>query len=352
MKGLLGWGEMGLEIVGEAEDGVDALSFLRRRTADIVITDMKMPGTDGVGLLKSLQEEFPRIQVIVMSGFDDAGYMKQAIRARAVEYLFKPLDPVELRSALERSLRNLERENAGRPDATVSGVPFYEKAVLDRYRSFWPRLRESLQSGAFEEGEKAIGELDGFLEETWGHQPAPGWASGVATDFGNSFREYMISRGLDFSGGDSFKGISDCADFADTTAAIRRMFRSVCALVIALRSQRGRLDTGAVRSYIESHFLEELELDALALRFFVNRDHLSRTFSTQIGETITGFITRLRMERAACLLADEALAIKDIAPMCAYEDLSYFYRVFRSHFGMTPADFRENITGSNHRKIQ
>jgi two-component system response regulator YesN len=352
VKGLLDWGAMGLEIAAEAEDGQDALAFLRRRAADIVITDMKMPGTDGVGLLKSLQEEFPRIRVIVMSGFGDAGYMKQAIRARAVEYLFKPVDPAELRSALERSLRELEKENATRADVTVAGLPFYEKSALDRYRAFWPRLRDSLQGGAFEDGEKTISGLAAFLEETWGRRPSPGWASGVAADFSNSFREYMVSRGMDFSGESAFEGVPDCGDFAETAAAIRRMFRSVCLLSTALRSQRGRLDIGAVRAYLESHFLEELDLDALALRFFVNRDHLSRTFSAQAGETITGFITRLRMERAACLLADESLAIKDIAPMCAYEDLSYFYRVFRAHFGKTPAEFRESLTGDNRIKIQ
>src|SRR5665647_984121 len=74
------WDKLALTIIGEAEDGTQGLRMIAELTPDIVVTDMRMPGIDGVELLKALNDKHPLLKIIVMSGYDDFVYLKQAIQ--------------------------------------------------------------------------------------------------------------------------------------------------------------------------------------------------------------------------------------------------------------------------------
>jgi two-component system response regulator YesN len=82
-------------------------------------------------------------------------------------------------------------------------------------------------------------------------------------------------------------------------------------------------------------------LDTVAQRFFVSKEHLSRAFKSQSGENLSDYISRKRMEKAKELIVEGELAIKHVAKLTGYEDVAYFYRVFKKHFGQTPGDLRK-----------
>ena len=88
-KSLLCWQQYGYEIIGEAENGKQALTLCRQLHPDILFTDMKMPVMDGVGLLRALAEEPQRPVVIALSGYDDFALVRDAMRLGAVDYLLK-----------------------------------------------------------------------------------------------------------------------------------------------------------------------------------------------------------------------------------------------------------------------
>jgi two-component system response regulator YesN len=108
------WENLGMEIVGEAEDGQEALRLTESLRPDIVITDMRMPGTDGTALLQMLNDDYPAIKTVVVSGYDDFHYAKHAIRYKAIDYLLKPVDPKELNAALQNCKRGLEADQMDR----------------------------------------------------------------------------------------------------------------------------------------------------------------------------------------------------------------------------------------------
>lgn len=105
------WNELGMTVVGEAEDGEQAIQLVKQHQPHIIITDMRMPGTDGVELLQTLSGKYPQIKVIVVSGYDDFNYAKHAIRHRAADYLLKPVNPDELNAVLAKCARDLEKSN-------------------------------------------------------------------------------------------------------------------------------------------------------------------------------------------------------------------------------------------------
>jgi YesN/AraC family two-component response regulator len=105
----------GFSVAGQTSDGKEALSWLKTNSVDIVITDIRMGEMNGLELLARLRQLFPKLPVIVVSGYSDFEYAKEAIRHGVVDYLLKPVNRVELASVLRR-VREQRDEGAAAPD--------------------------------------------------------------------------------------------------------------------------------------------------------------------------------------------------------------------------------------------
>jgi YesN/AraC family two-component response regulator len=88
------------EVVGKAQTGIQAYDLIKQLSPDLVITDIRMPTLDGIELIRKTRESFPLTDFIITSGFSDFEYTKNAIHLQVAEYLLKPIDPDELKSAL------------------------------------------------------------------------------------------------------------------------------------------------------------------------------------------------------------------------------------------------------------
>lgn len=105
LKYLLDWNKAGFEIAGEAGNGKQALEMLREGQYSLVITDIKMPVLDGIGLIEQLRE-FSDIPVIIMSGYEDFAYAKKALAFHVKDYLLKPAEEDDV----FKLLRSIEEE--------------------------------------------------------------------------------------------------------------------------------------------------------------------------------------------------------------------------------------------------
>jgi DNA-binding NarL/FixJ family response regulator len=98
--------EDGIEVVGEAADGVEALLLVPETRPDVALVDARMPKMDGVELIGRLTEEHPRVAAIILTTFDDDEYIFGGLRAGARGYLLKDTPPEELVSAIEKASRD------------------------------------------------------------------------------------------------------------------------------------------------------------------------------------------------------------------------------------------------------
>ncbi|GGD82409.1 response regulator [Paenibacillus nasutitermitis] len=98
-----------LEVIG-AFSAKEALEWLKRTKVDIVISDIRMPGMDGMTLHREIVRYWPRCQVIFLSGFNDFGYAQRAIRGGALDYVLKTDGDEVLITAVEKAVRKLEAE--------------------------------------------------------------------------------------------------------------------------------------------------------------------------------------------------------------------------------------------------
>jgi two-component system response regulator YesN len=104
---LTPWDELGMVCVGEAADGEQALEKIRSTSPDIVITDIRMPGMDGLSLIEALcdlatsaEKDLP--EIIILSGYSEFEYARRAMRFGVDEYLLKPIEDEALGAALLR----------------------------------------------------------------------------------------------------------------------------------------------------------------------------------------------------------------------------------------------------------
>lgn len=91
IKKMVPWEQYGFELVGEASDGEMALPLIKKLKPDLLITDIKMPFMDGLTLCKVVKKELPDIKIVILSGYDDFNYAKEAIGIGVEDYLLKPI---------------------------------------------------------------------------------------------------------------------------------------------------------------------------------------------------------------------------------------------------------------------
>jgi DNA-binding NtrC family response regulator len=89
-----------------AWDGDEALRAMGSAAFDVVLLDMRMPGTGGMSVLKSIKEKWPESEVIVITGYPTVESAKEAIRLGAHDYLAKPVGPEEVMQATRSALRS------------------------------------------------------------------------------------------------------------------------------------------------------------------------------------------------------------------------------------------------------
>jgi DNA-binding NtrC family response regulator len=93
-------------VLRTASDGATALLLLQEHPPDLVISDIQMPGMDGIAFLRAIRRWFPDLPVILVTGYATVETAVAALRSRAYDYLKKPVSLEELQTCLERIERN------------------------------------------------------------------------------------------------------------------------------------------------------------------------------------------------------------------------------------------------------
>jgi two-component system, response regulator YesN len=118
--------------------------------------------------------------------------------------------------------------------------------------------------------------------------------------------------------------------------------KSYIEYMLNLKKKKSRVDLEEIKEYINRNFTDShLSLEILANKFFVSKEYLSKAFKSMYKCNITEYIVGQRMEHARQLLEDNELQIKSIAAMVGYEDVTYFYRVFKKYYKISPGEMRQ-----------
>ncbi|WP_079410185.1 response regulator transcription factor [Paenibacillus ferrarius] len=330
------WTRFGITQIEEAEDGLKGLNIIQDILPEIVITDMKMRGMGGIELLQKLTEDYPFVRKIVVSGYEDFSYTKQAILSRVDEYILKPINPEELNQGLEKAIREL------RISRGLHAVQPLDKEILKVITTYKQIIARTFQELHLEDIQGRFLELGRQLEEQGALQP--GINNSLYKQFMLLLEEQASMAGADITfmlpihTGAFF--VTDNTPIMQWIEVLSSAYAAVLEELILRRKSKSRIDIEDIRQFIERSFAEPITLESIANRFFISKEHLSRTFKQETGSTVMDYIIFKRMEKAKLLLQDPSVSIKSAAEAVGYSDLNYFHRIFKKMTGNTPAQLR------------
>ncbi|HHV60628.1 MAG TPA: response regulator [Clostridiaceae bacterium] len=135
---LIPFEKLGLNLLGEASNGIEAYHMCVEQQCDILITDIMMPGLNGLELIEELKKALPDLKIIIITGYSDFEYSRAAIKFGVTDYLLKPIDGDELTQALMKIKTEILEERARQKKETElkakydNALPFVSENVLNK----------------------------------------------------------------------------------------------------------------------------------------------------------------------------------------------------------------------------
>lgn len=139
-KGLIlttDWQKYGCEVVGDASNGLEGIEKITKMKPDIVITDVRMPGLDGIEMIGRLKSKGIKPEFIIISGYSEFEYARQAVKLGVKDFLVKPIEDEDLELALKNTceaVRDKQRINKIQNkmnDISDSRMAFFKEYLLD-----------------------------------------------------------------------------------------------------------------------------------------------------------------------------------------------------------------------------
>ncbi|MBZ9685771.1 response regulator [Clostridium estertheticum] len=344
IKAFGDWDKHGITVIEEASDGVEGLRLIKQSCPQIVITDMNMPGMNGIGLLKILREDYPQIKIIVVSGYDGFEFTKQAIKSNAIDYILKPIDEQELNFAIEKCVNEINKlyfkqdksiyDLAKVLDKNIIRLIIDEKKVIQRLfiegnllgiKNTLNRLYNNIIK--YKINEIIVGGVikKVFCEMIEEHLLIT--ESSVLTDMKLEFRDNQIEK----------KSLLLDINFIEDS------FDKALKAIAENTKNKNSNTLAQVKTYIELHYIEHISLEKLSNLFFISKEYLSRAFKTKYQKNLMNYIIELRMKKAKLMLEDKDISIKSVAESVGYDDITHFYHVFKSYYAVSPGDMRREV---------
>ncbi len=377
------WDSLGLEIAGEAHGGADAMELIQATHPHIIITDIRMPGMDGISLIKTIRERDLNIRIIILSGYSDYQFLKEAIRLGVDGYLLKPIDTDELISNLHNLVSTIEKEQ-------LQTLRLYQGMELLRISTLNRLVTGEIGRSEFDEKAALLDlSLDAEHYQCAVYAPAPESAAADAgADVGAAIAAQRACQALTQGKGVTFIdsknqlvfllcGSSEEAVAADTQAALACALaqaregaapaartgplvhaledipRSYAAASEGLEPEKAALEADPLDSrwkcvvsrtvdYISAHYHEALSLKQIACDCGINTSYLGQVFRKATGDSFTNYVNGYRIRKAKELLASTTLKVYEVSQRVGFTDYHYFLKIYKKVTGNVPTDTRSD----------
>jgi len=401
IRNFINWEELHCEVCAVAENGLDAMRQFSALTPDIVITDIKMPGMDGLEFARKVNQTAPQTKIIILSGYADFIYAQQAIDCGVVDFVIKNNPAPKIHAAVRKAVSMIEQE---RKDSRLLCeleerasscyydlcVEFFKGVIQNRFPS-----PEEVEQRAAQLGINLSRFMLAILKLPQADNINASLAHGASilefcrTTF-QAFQPILFSMNNQFvcmvltpddgkANQDIYALKSTCEKAVDTlreltgshvSIGVSSLNNKASSLPVAYQSAFFALqNSGAHTSgsgvffteahiqgtspnrmisqaiqFIHEHFKEELSLRRIAKELHINASYLSRLFKKSMQENMISYITHFRVERAKEMLVQTNDKLSQVALECGFQDVSYFSNIFKKYSGYSPSEYKNKFS--------
>lgn len=384
LRDCIDWTTLGLEVVGEAEDGEEALELAIKLNADILLVDMNMPFLNGIELIRRLQEKCPQCRFLIVSGHDEFSYAQAAVRLGVDDYILKPVQPTQLNDALARLRQRMDEERkrlayVKQAEGQIErNIPLlrqrfclewlegqltrkenFEQEITERLLFLglpstppnyigvvrWPMAEASQTIMSENDRQLFLFAIENIIEELVAPTPfvlfrqSNGligvclWGQ-ITDDLDSSIEQHVLSY-LNIAIHVHFEHyIGDLEGVSDLYRKCRERIYDHTQLSPLVRRARGLIQA----NYADRN----LTLEQLASRLQVSSVYLSRVLKKELNDSFVTLMTKARIRKAIQLLDTTTLPIHEIAERVGYDTQHYFSTAFKKTVGVSPAQYRKS----------
>ena len=406
LKRAICWEELGIDKVFTAYNSQEAKRIITEDKIEIVISDIEMPQENGIQLLTWVQQKYPRIINIILTGFPDFNYAKDAISIGVFKFLLKPVIFAELKQVITEAVEYIEEEK--RKEIQRKYGEYYENNRVKTEKIFYRDLiseeilpfegyiekeisRRGMQEEALqlknmillrldnrekktEEGSVLYFALENIAEELYPetlmfeYNKDMLWLikdSDGRRDAEEMSRVYL-DKVLKYLKCDLYAYYTNILQLEEAAQrycmlklASKEFFKVhqkiyyadkwfgdmlEAAPLISGRNSIGSDTIRILREYLEQHYNEAINRKAVEELVHMNQDYLNRCFKRATGYTLMEYVQHFRILKAKEFLIDESKSISEIGGLVGYESPPYFSKIFKKCTGITPAEYRSSLT--------
>lgn len=362
LKHTLSWESLNCQVVATAHTGRQAIELYEKYEPDIVITDVKMPDIDGIAFLESILPRRKSDKVIVLSGFDEFAFARDALQYKAFQYLLKPIDREELYQVIEQAIKEIEKEKVISHstdkqkifDLLTQKASSPEQLTHFSYREYGVVV---MQIEDVQSVEQLLNDIQTDNKLMYVYQPSKGHVLTVlgsnsrvkgdmemmAEDVHNTIPSAIIAIGLTI---DRISDIHRSYELAMDLVAIQQFInKKIITEEDYVTYQELTTDTSELlkraKEYIEKHYQKNVSNESIAKLFGFSPSYFSTLFKKHHGKTFIDHVTDVRIKHACWLLKETKKPTYAIASLVGYDDQRYFSQVFKRKIGVTPSEYRK-----------
>lgn len=357
--------------VDVAESTAEAAKLLGSKRIDLVLTDILMPGINGLEFMRMSKHRYPLVKWVVISAHTEFSYAQEAVRLGARDYLLKPIGKkrlVELITSLEQEVKQ-EAEVYKEEELLKANLKYLREGVFQRLATgldtgninFAPFIEDYpsfyLILVQLDTEEQNI-TLEHFIIENVLSELIDKYGGGFVVNYDRQSLIGLFAPSRDGHLEELQKQLKEHMDhylrvpFHMVYSSLNHDFKSVPQIVTKMRRAApvkpaeplkgsGEKAIDVAIQFIKEHFHEDLSLERVASVVFLNPVYFSQLFKQKTGQGYKEYVISLRLEQAKVLLLNPHLRLIEIAERIGYQDMRHFTQVFRKKFGLTPTEFRQ-----------
>lgn len=369
------WKSLGFGCVMEAENGIRALEIVREKAPDIILTDIRMPGCDGLMLAEKVREISPKTEIIIMSGYNEFEYARNAMKIGIKEFLVKPTKIQDIVDSVKNALYEIEISTDMNKKVTktflndlinsrvtgsgelmnkihlkVHNSPFAVAVFsYSQYEnSDWNRLRDKV---LISYGIMNI--LDEFFSEISKEIFEDNSGNVVLLVSLNMMMDKFIRQVDDVS-----LQIEEALNIivragigceVESLSDIRASYLEAVDKATSEEEEQPEdkqtLESvlNMAKKYIDDNLAHDVSLNTVSKYVNMNPSYFSRFFHNRTGIKFSTYVEHIRINKAKKLLKDPDIKAYEVAELVGYGNSHYFGQLFKKYTGQTISDYRKRF---------